>query len=118
VTDLNPEQVRRIRQRAYDLTLPPRYDHDSWGGGAKHVPQLKAESVLALCDSWLAQGEALAAAQEALRDAIDGAMAALASLSNTDSGSEATTAGRDTPNKPGDLAGGVVARTPRTKGTE
>jgi len=174
--DLNPEQVRGIIEATWRLNT-----------SAIHSP-VSMDEVRALAQSWLAQGEALAAAQrereswereanlnelqyvahrvaaailvgtlvskqpeqlewaeasarnqpephvaDATRLIVadvrlyddgkahllaDELAAALASLSNTDSGSEATTAGRDTPNKPGDLAGGVVARTPRTKGTE
>jgi hypothetical protein len=50
-TDLNPEQVRKLRTTHASL---PR-------------PTAQSKLIIALCDSWLAQGEALAAAQREIR---------------------------------------------------
>jgi hypothetical protein len=50
VTDLNPEQVRRLRAHYAGGTAATALDFD----------------VVDVCDSWLAQREALAAAQQAL----------------------------------------------------
>jgi len=57
VTDLNPEQVRRIRDGIKASRGPLSLYEDE-------------QFVIALCDSWLAQGEALAAAHKFAGDIL------------------------------------------------
>ena len=53
MTDLNPEQVREWR--------------DLYAAEEPTLPGPRTRRIIALCDSWLARGEALAAAQEEIR---------------------------------------------------
>jgi hypothetical protein len=92
VRDLNPEQVRDWRKKA-EWATPREASRMGKSGYAPKKAQL-AEQVIALADSWLAQREALAAAQQVIevarRHVEDGGYngtfeelsEALASLSN------------------------------------
>jgi hypothetical protein len=89
--DLNPEQVREWAKKA-EWATSREASRMGKSGYAPKKAQL-AEQVVALSNSWLAQGEALAAAREWIQGVADDkwlpdlirreARAALASLSNS-----------------------------------